>query len=251
MKKIRYILAMAYLIFSATSFAQQKYAVLITGDYDALGIPLENQWNNGQGKSPNIHEEFWYDTYLMWEMLVYEKGFKDENVFVLCANGIDFSIGKEDWMWSRYNAEEYHYENFPITDYPATIANVENVFSGLATGTNGFPQVTEDDFLFVWTFDHDGIDLTTGKVFLYLLNATKMWDYEFAALTDQIHANKKVFWMQQCYSGGFNDDLEDANTVFHSACQPGEMAYTVDDKDINNNPVVEMENVNGINYPHG
>ncbi len=30
-----------------------------------------------------------------------------------------------------------------------------------------------------------------------------MYDYEFAALTNQIQAHKKVFWMQQCRAGGF------------------------------------------------
>ncbi len=244
-------MVMAYLIFASTAAAQQKYAVLITGDYASQGIPLESQWNQGQDKSNNGYPEFWYDTYLMWEMLVYEKGFQDENVFVLFANGIDYSVDNDDWMWSRYNAQISHNEYFPITDYPATIPNVENVFNGLATGTNGFPQVTEDDFLFVWTFGHGDYDQITEKVYIYLLNTTKMWDYEFAALTNQILANKKVFWMQQCRSGGFHDDLESINTVFHSACQPSELAYPVDNKDVNGNSVVEKEIVNDITYKHG
>lgn len=48
MKLSRLILLVAYISYSATSLAQEKYAVLITGDYAAQGIPLENQWNNGQ-----------------------------------------------------------------------------------------------------------------------------------------------------------------------------------------------------------
>lgn len=251
MRLLRLILVVAYVGFSATVLAQQKYAVLITGDYAAQGIPLENQWNQGQGKTITGYQEFWYDTYLMWEMLVYEKGYQDENIFILFANGVDYSIGNEDWMWVRYNAQEYHNEFFPITDYSATIVNVQSVFNGLATGTGGFPQVTEDDFLFVWTFDHGGYEPLSNRSYLYLLSNTKMYDDEFAALTNQIQANKKVFWMQQCFSGGFSDDLEDINTVFHSACQSTENSFSVDNMDINNIPVEEGETVNSVYYPHG
>jgi hypothetical protein len=200
--------------------AQEKYAVLITGDYAAEGIPVELQWGQGTVDAPM--EEFWYDTYLMWEMLVFEKGYSNENVFVLFANGLDFTKPN---MWERYNAEIWHPDIVPhgsqITDFSATISNVENVFNGLATGTGGFPQITEDDFLFVWTFDHGGpaFPWHPYPAFIRLLDGD-MYDYEFAALTNQIPANKKVFWMQQCRSGGFYDDLEATNTVFHSACQP-------------------------------
>ncbi|MCX6233828.1 MAG: right-handed parallel beta-helix repeat-containing protein [Bacteroidetes bacterium] len=248
MKTIRIlIVVMAFVSLSASTFAQEKYAVLITGDYAAQGIPLEDQWNHGQGRSAYGYEEFWYDTYLMWEMLVYEKGYSDENVFVLFAGGQDFTKPN---MWSRYTAAAHGL--YHITDFSATNSNVNDVFNGLANGSGGFPQVTEDDFLFVWTFDHGGPGPgQTGPVYLCLLNNTHMWDYEFAALTDQIPAYKKVFWMQQCRSGGFYDDLEAMNTVFNSACQPLEYAYPADNVDINDNPVDEWEQVNGEYYRHG
>ena len=248
MRLFRLILLVVYVSYSATSLAQEKYAVLITGDYAAQGIPSEDQWNNGQGRSIYGYEEFWYDTYLMWEMLVYEKGYKDENVFVLFANGLDYSKPN---MCFRYNAQFSHNDNFPITDYSATIMNVQNVFNGLANGTGGFPQVTEDDFLFVWTFDHGGYEPSSSRSYLYLLGNTIMYDDEFAALTNQIHANKKVFWMQQCHSGGFSDNLGNSSTVFHAACQATENAFKVDNMDINHIPVDEGETVNGNYYPHG
>ncbi|HDO28005.1 MAG TPA: T9SS type A sorting domain-containing protein, partial [Bacteroidetes bacterium] len=228
--------------------AQEKYAVLITGDYAATNVPIEDQWNQGQGKSINGFEEFWYDTYLMWEMLVFEKGYSDENIFVLFASGTDFTKPN---MWSRYTAAEHGLDH--ITDFSATITNVENVFTGLTTGSGGFPQVTEDDFLFVWTFDHGGPGPgQTGPVYLCLLDGN-MWDYEFAALTDPIAAHKKVFWMQQCRSGGFYDDLEAINTVFHSACQPEEYARPADNVDLSGNQVEEWDFYysGGDYYRHG
>jgi len=151
MKKVRLlIVVMAFGSLMATSFAQQKYAVLITGDYagTSYSVPLSDQWNGGQGKSNYGFDEFWNDTYLMWEMLQ-TKGYAPENIFVLFANG-------QDYHPSGYDPRYTPPGGIIVTDYSASIANVNNVFNGLCYGTGGFPQVTADDFLFVWTFDHGG-----------------------------------------------------------------------------------------------
>lgn len=223
---------MALTVINGVGNAQEKYAVLITGDYAAEGIPVEKQWGQGAVDSPM--EEFWYDTYLMWEMLVYEKDYSDENVFILFANGNDYT---DDDMWERYTTAYHGIDH--ITDYSATITNVEDVLSNLALGTGGFPHVTEDDFLFVWVFDHGGGN--GNNSYFNLLNGEIMWDYDFAALTDQILSNKKVFWMQQCWSGGFADDLEADNTVFHSASQPMQNAQPADNWTVGGDPVDEFD----------
>lgn len=78
-------------------------------------------------------------------MLVNKYKYDEDNVYVLFGEGEDY-----DNVADVYK----HPEDGDVTDYEATKANVEMVFNGLANGTNGFPQLTEDDFLFVWTFDH-------------------------------------------------------------------------------------------------
>lgn len=184
------MLMMAFAAITGVVSAQEKYAVLITGPYSVVGIPPEKQWNNGEGKGPDeLYYEFWNDTYLMWEMLVTKKGYSDENVFVLFADGIDFPVNNS-WVNRRYKPEA----GVQVTDYSAYIANVQAVFNGLRTGQNGFPQITENDFLFVWTFDH-GND-SGGNSSLRLMDGT-MSDDAFAALVNPIPAHKKVFWMQQ------------------------------------------------------
>ena len=66
--------------------AQQKFAVIITGDSPGDGY-------QGQFENPNSdYIEFWNDTYLMWELLVTRFGFDHEKVFVLFANGNDYSF---------------------------------------------------------------------------------------------------------------------------------------------------------------
>lgn len=238
------------LLLTTVSTAQEKYAVLITGDYAAKGIPENEQWNQGIGKGEKGYEEFWNDTYLMWETLL-NKGYNAENIIVLFADGIDF-YEEATWIDERYRPDD---ELMPITDYSATKENVELVFNGLANGSNGLPKINQEDFLFVWTFDHGGPNEpcpapSDDDVYLCLLNYEKMWDFEFAALTNQINCNKKVFWMLQCRSGGFVGELQNNKTVIHTSCQPNEYAYPADNNDIYGNQVEELELINGRYYQH-
>ncbi len=200
----------AILLLTVGVTAQEKYAVLITGDYAAKGIPQSEQYNDGIGKGNKGFDEFWHDTFLMWEMLL-KKGYSQENIIVLFADGTDFYNTPE----GSYIADRYRPGiDTIVTDYAATRANVYSVLEGLATGSNGFPKVKQEDFLFVWTFDHGGG--SNGNSYLCLLDGN-LTDVEFASLTNQIDAHKKVFWMQQCRSGGFVDNLQGDDTFIITA----------------------------------
>ena len=72
MKKMIAILLIAI---TMTLFSAEKYAVLIAGDYNPTDIWSAAEWNGGSGKP---YTEFWNDTYLMWELLTQEKGFKPD-----------------------------------------------------------------------------------------------------------------------------------------------------------------------------
>ena len=269
MKAIKYLAVLFVLVLSTSiSIASEKYAVLITGDYaDTSRANYSGSWatNNNIDRDRRPMEEFWNDTYLLWEILVTEKGYSNENVFVLFAGGIDYPIDSdvdlpENWA-DRYtpldNYEHILGEGGQITDYPADSANVNDVFTGLANGSNGFPRITEDDFLFVWTFDHGYPDPNSDHVLLGLID-DRIFDYEFAALTDQINANKKVFWMQQCNSGGFIDDLEGEDTFIITAshadtgAEPADQfASWTDDFEIYCDEAVENEIISLHTYTHG
>ena len=116
-----------------TTIAQEKYAVLICGknpvEEEYIIAMAETGWAD---PGDTIRNEFWNDTFLMWEMLVYKKDYDNDNVFVLYYDGYDYDV---QGLADRYNAEVIHNEYYPITDYSATKANLENVFTGLATGT--------------------------------------------------------------------------------------------------------------------
>ena len=232
-------------------FGAEKYAVLITGDYADERGDFEGSWaisNNLQFTENDRMEEFWHDTYLMWEMLI-EKGYTNENIYVLFADGVDF---QPTWIDNRYSPQQQYPNLFPnpgdqLTNYPADIASVNNVFTGLANGTGGLPQLQEDDFLFCWTFDHGG----GGQVANLGLIDGVIWDYEFAALTDQINCQKKVFWMQQCHSGGFIDNLQGEDTYINTSCHYSTGAVRCDNETVSGNPVIEMEILGGHQYYHG
>jgi hypothetical protein len=196
----------------------QKYAVLIQG-----AIP---------GAS---YDEFWNDVVLMRETLL-NNGFQDNQIYVLYGNGADYF---------NANRTNPRYRPAPaITDLAATIPNVTNVFNGLANGTGGFPQLTNEDLLFIWTFDHGcGPPCMAGttNVVLCLMDGD-MQDTTFANLVNQIPHAYLIICMQQCHSGGFINDLTGDRTVILTAATATEHAHGAD---------TENETVNGVVYHHG
>jgi len=238
-KRIIVIGLMCLFVFS---FVQaENYAVLITGDtpmWDAIG---EKTW--GDPTDPGPYDEFWSDTFLMWETL-WQYGWKDENIFVLFGNGIDWnSLNQTN---PRYFANQYEepWGITSITDEPAYYQDVVDIFTYL----DGI--MTDDDFLFVWTFDHG--DEWAGGVTLELMGIEYITDVEFAAIQPE-HYAQRVYWMQQCHSGGFIDDLHSNYTVIFTACATNEGAGPADDNNPDSSDPLENEYYEPENdyYTHG
>jgi parallel beta-helix repeat protein len=225
--------------------AKGYVGVLICGDTPALeGAGADSAtWNEGIDKQWG-YDEFWNDTFLIWELL-YQHGFADEDIHVL------FGKDGEDWPreWERYQAP---LEIGSITDDSAYYAQVTGTFTALAQGDSAqsIEAMTEDDFLFCWTFDHGGGGHGPMSAYLYLMDGG-IWDTTFARYVDQISCERRAFWMQQCHSGGFRDDLENDKTVFLSACDWDELAYRADDMTVVGDSTVENEPWGGENYHHG
>ncbi|RKZ26187.1 hypothetical protein DRQ20_03535 [bacterium] len=79
-------------------------------------------------------------------------------------------------------------------------------------------------YIYMITYKRDSI------VSLCLMDRD-MVDIEFTRYIDNITFNRGIFWMQQCFSGGFIDDLENENTVILTACKYNETAHPADNKD--------------------
>lgn len=201
----RLILILALITIVLNGMSQEKYAVLICGEPAHTSSWVDESLSDYTGTTGFYHwTEFWTEIYNTWEMLILPineggMGFDNDKVYVLYADGIDFSIVASDWISNKYNPQISHPMIVPppsgmITDYSATVENVELVLNGLATGQDDFPQLIQDDFLFVWTFGHGHkeVEETSQAAFLVLYPGYDMPDTDFTSLTDQINCNKKV-----------------------------------------------------------
>jgi len=187
--------------------AQQKYAVIIAGNMnpDSLIIPKAEHWNQGIGRSPFYgFEDFWKETYLMWEMLVFDKEFTNANVHVLFGqNGQDFTFPGQD---ERYTAG-YHINYEVVNDSNSYKQTISNTFSALAS------TITADDFLFVFVMSHGGTNPFTGKSYFYSYDNQKVYDSDMATWLGNIAAHKKVVFLSFPKSGGFVSELEDDGVI--------------------------------------
>ncbi|OYT13322.1 MAG: hypothetical protein B6I19_05760 [Bacteroidetes bacterium 4572_114] len=240
-----------FMFFASLVYSQEKYAVLICGAPVTISSGDEQSSCYNTNTDGYYHwTEFWAEIYNTWELLIKPvnlggKGFKNDNVYVLYADGTDFSIYAASWIADKYNPQVSYPLIIPppagqITNYAATAQNVEMVFDGLAFGQGEFPQLTEDDFLFVWTFGH-GISGPPEQYNSYILlyPGGEYSDEDFAEKVNQISCNKKVFWLLQCHSGGFIDSLEGNNTIINTSVPYGVIANVADDLPVFENEIID------------
>ncbi|MCK4321758.1 T9SS type A sorting domain-containing protein [candidate division WOR-3 bacterium] len=233
-------------------------AVLIIGDTpESAYLKVEQAIENGDTiiglwgliqykstKEKGIYNSLWNDTYLLWELLWEEElnAWPDSNIHVLFGDGVDWPT-----VNTRYQVP-LPFEQ--ITDRSAYKGDVKDIFHDLAYGdsTVGISPMGKDDNFFCLTFGHGLID--GGNTGLELMDST-IRDGEFASLIDSIICNKKIFWMQQCGSGGFIDNLEDSITIILTSVDSSQAAWMCDDKDTLGNYIPENEVVNDSTYFHG
>lgn len=240
-------MVLALIGLNCAMLAQQKYALLIAGDYKpGTEIPAIHKWNNGQAMDPvKGWDEFWNDTYLMWELLYDDPitNYTNENINVLFAVGVDYTTTFPDYH-GRYNPLQTH--GFNITDGSATKANVMAALDNLA-------NIQEEDYLFVWIMSNGGNTTSPVNSYVYLWgydpgnpNAGRLYDYELKAKLDLIPAHKKVVVVQAPNAGGFATVLEDPNTIVITSSQANQQSSRANDT-----PYEENEWWNGVKYHHG
>lgn len=98
-------------------------------------------------------------------------------------------------------------------DYAATKSNVINVFNQLAD------KLTEEDYLFVYTIDHGGLDSSRNESYLVLWNGMYIYANEFSELVKSVNTQATNIVMGQCNSGGFIDYFKNSpNICISTAC---------------------------------
>nr|NQU93060.1 caspase family protein [Bacteroidota bacterium] len=220
MTKKNLILTVIVALFATlgTINAQEKYALIIAGNMNpGAAIPDTEQWNGGQGGSLEYgFDEFWNDSYLNWEMLVFDKDYSDANVNVLFGEGVDFTFELQD---IRYKAGYHQMDH--VTDANSNRQTIINKFAELAN------TITAADFLFVWIMSHGGTD-ANGSYF-YSYDNQKVYDSELATWLGGIAAHKKTVFLSLPNSGGFIPELEGAGNIVITAGGATEGASRADD----------------------
>ncbi len=212
---LEYVTIFVLLIVSLSAANAENYAVLISA-----GLTEDD--------STEFHSEYWYDLFLMYEVL-YNNGFTYDNIYVLYGEGDDFESEVERYQvpggWGN------------ITDYSNTKSNMEDVFDDLSE------EMTDDDFLFVWWLGHGNEDEEEGNcpnIYLEVENRGPLGPYNSSC---DVRDNELAYWVNQissanykwrsfsfitCHSGGIIDDLESTKTVITTSttCESGTQGFT-------------------------
>jgi hypothetical protein len=176
------------------------YAVIISGGADKA----------------NNHIRYWGDVSHMYSTLTVKYGYPKTNVYVLVSDGLDPAIDRSDDTNSPFDLDG---DGRNDTMAAATPENVSIVFARLEQ------VLTPNDQLFVFTTDHGGpSDGGEWDVHLNLWNLEVLTDAEFKAMTENIQC-PVYFAMEQCYGGGFIDDLNQSNRLITTSARYNESSY--------------------------
>jgi hypothetical protein len=193
-----------------------------------------------EGKAPaNVHygerwgfDEFWTDCAYIYDLLR-SQGVPEENIWALWGDGSQWGVGQPsipERFW------------IPFVDMACTRKNLDSICSHLTH------VLTSEDMLIVYTFDHGGSH--GNNVSFLCLYDDNIDDTTFARLFDAIPYRYRIFWMQQCFSGGFIDNLENKSTIILTSTGADNVAWRADDVEYPNGPQIPgFENQIYVNPP--
>ncbi|NCD32919.1 MAG: PKD domain-containing protein [Spartobacteria bacterium] len=177
------------------------YAVIVSGGY--------NKANN--------HIRYWGDVAHIYSTLSLKYGYPKTNIYALVSDGLDPADDRSDDTNSPWDLDG---DGTNDTQAAATAGNISNVFVHLQS------ILTTNDQLFVYLTDHGGPTEGGGEwdVELNLWNQEVLRDADLKALTTNF-ACPVLFTMEQCYGGGFLDDLNQSNRLIATAAHYDESSY--------------------------
>jgi hypothetical protein len=188
---------------SSTTGRDSRWAVLMNGGYD----------------SGNNHVRYWNDLSNIYITLnsVYE--FPDENIIVLCSDGLSPTPDQSNGLNSDPDLDGDGDDDIM---YSCVLSNVDAVFEGLAENFTGTEK------LFVFTTDHG--DTAGGQNSIEnLWNHEELTDAHFAELLEVIPASEIICTLEPCFSGGFLDNIvvPPGPIVASSACRYDEYSWAM------------------------
>ncbi len=180
----------------------ELYAVLISGGYiSAYNYP-----------------RYWNDLANIYVTLVDVYGYDEDNITVFCSDGLDPAADQSDGSNSDPDLDG---DGDDDIDHPCDFASIDNFFYWFKY------TIQPEDQLFVFTTDH-GNRITGWDAYMNLWNFDFLTDAQLADMVDTLPQCDMIFTMEQCFSGGFEDDLcASTGRVFSSACAYDEYSWAM------------------------
>ena len=178
--------------------------------------------NGGYASSSN-HVRYWNDLSNIYITLVNVYGFPDENIIVLCSDGLDPTPDQSNGQNSDPDLDGDGDDDIM---YSCILSNVDMVFADLAN------NLTEGNELFIFQTDH-GNTLGGWDSVFNLWNMEEITDAHFAELLDALPDCEIICTFEPCFSGGFLDDVvvPPGPIVASSACSHDEYSWAKDTLD--------------------
>jgi len=183
---------------------------------------------SGGNTTNNNTDRYWRDTAYLYSTLIQKYGYAKSNVIVLVADGtnpaidhLNFNYTPPDSYWASTPLDFDGDDECDITG-DATATTVSNTFLNLQS------RLTPQDQLLIFVTDHGGPTSGGGDwdVELCLWNGEVLRDHDLQALTEPI-ACPILFVMEQCYSGGFTDNLGQPNRAITTAAPHNGTSYAM------------------------
>ncbi len=174
--------------------------------------------NGGYSMGSN-HVRYWNDLSNIYIALTYVYGYLDENIIVLCSDGLDSAPDQSNGQNSDPDLDNDGDDDIM---YSCILSNVDMVFEELAN------ILTEKSELFIFTTDHGSSNGGWDTLF-NLWNMEELTDAHFAELLDALPNCEIVCTFEPCFSGGFLDDvvIPPGPIVASSACRHDEYSWAM------------------------
>ena len=180
-----------------------RWAVLMNGGYNA----------------GNNHVRYWNDLSNIYITLNHVYGYPDEQIIVLCSDGLDPTPDQSNGQNSDPDLDGDGDDDIM---YSCILSNIDMVFGDLAN------NLTEENELFVFTTDHGSSEGGWDSV-QNLWNMEELSDDHFAELLENLSVCEIVCTFEPCFSGGFLDDVvvPPGPIVASSACRHDEYSWAM------------------------
>jgi hypothetical protein len=174
---------------------------------------------NGGHSSGSNHVRYWNDLSNIYITLVEVYDYLDENIIVLCSDGLDPTPDQSNGQNSDPDLDGDGDEDIM---YSCVLDNVVLVFEELAETMSGGGE------LFVFATDHGNTQGGWDTIF-NLWNMEELEDNHFADLLADIPATEVICTFEPCFSGGFLDDVvvPPGPVVASSACRHDEYSWAM------------------------